>query len=131
MARRQDAPGHRDEVGEEVDRTDPGVGGRIEALAAGDPGELLLDLGDVAVAPDAVRLHALVDLAEHEVRLRLATRSRHATLGIDHEIADEARTRERGEGQERRRRVAARRPDDRHGRVDERFELGPVESGSP
>ena len=35
--------------------------------------------------------------------------------------------RERGEGEERRRRVAARRTDDRHRRVDERDQLGAME----
>src|SRR5437773_8363995 len=43
--------------------------------------ELLLDLGDVAMAAQPVRLHALVDFAEHQVGLGLAAGSRDATLG--------------------------------------------------
>jgi len=47
-------------------------------------------------------------LSEEEAGLRLTTGPRHATLGIDHEIADQPRPRERSERQERRRRIAAR-----------------------
>ena len=63
VAGRQDAAGHGHEVGQEVDRVE---------RTGGDPAQLLLDLGDVPVAADAVRLDALVDLAELEVRPRLA-----------------------------------------------------------
>src|SRR4029077_7511643 len=70
--------------------------------------ELLLDLGDVTVTTDAVRLHALVDLAEHEVRLRLAAGAAHPALGIDDEVADESGPGQRGEGEDRRRRIAPR-----------------------
>ena len=76
-------------------------------------GELLLDLGDVAVAADAVRLHALVDLAEHQVGLGLAAGARDAALGVDDEVADEPGPGQRRERQERRGRVAAGRADDR------------------
>ena len=107
--------------------TMPGLADGSRPSRAGDPGELLLDLGDVAVAADAVRLHALVDLAEHQVGLGLAAGARHAALGIDHEVADEPGARQRGEGEERRGRVAARRPDDRDRGVDERGELGAME----
>ena len=48
-----------------------GVGG--VARAGCDRSELLLDLGDVPVAAHTVRPDALVDLAEVELRLRLAT----------------------------------------------------------
>ena len=97
----------------------------IPGLAAGsspsrrDDRELLLDLGDVPVATDAVRRDALVDLAEEQVRLGFATRARDAALGIDHEIADQPGPRERRQGEQRRGRVAARRTDDRDRGVDQ------------
>ena len=129
VAGREDPAGHRDEVGEEVDRDRAGVGVGLEAGVGGDLRELLLDLRDMAVAAEAVRLHALVDLAEHQVGLRLAARARDAALGVDHEVLDQARARERRERQERGGRVAAGRADDGDRRVDERLELGPVELG--
>ena len=129
VAGRQDAAGHRDEVGQEVDRDDPRVGAGSRPSRGGDRGQLLLDLGDVAMTAEAVRLDALVDLAEMEVRLRLATGARDAALGVDDEVADEPGPGQRRERQERRRRVAARRADDRDRRVDERRELGAVELG--
>ena len=42
--------------------TMPGLALGSRPGIAGDPGELLLDLGDVTMTADAVRLHALVDL---------------------------------------------------------------------
>ena len=96
--------------------------------------ELLLDLGDVAVAADAVGLHALVDLAEHEVGLGLAAGAADAALGIDDEVADETGPGERGEGEERRRRVAARRADERRlaaPPLADRGQLGPMQLGQP
>ena len=63
VARGQDPAGHRDEVGEEVDAADA----RVRPVAA-QRAQLLLDLADVAVGEDPVRLDALVDLAELEVR---------------------------------------------------------------
>ena len=127
VAGRQDAAGHRDEVGQEVDRLRrPGL---RRAGRAAEPRELLLDLGDVAVAADAVRLHALVDLAEHQVGLGLAAGAGDAALGVDDEVADEPGAGERGEGEERRRRVAAGRPDDGARRVAERRELRAMELG--
>ena len=89
--------------------------------------ELLLDLGDVAMAADAVRLDALVDLAEHQVRLGVAAGARDAALGVHDEVPDEPGAGQRRERQQRRGRVAARRPDDRDRRIDERRELGAVE----
>ncbi len=114
-----DAPGHRDEVGQEVDPD----GARVRAVGQpgrrGQRGQLLLDLGDVAVAAEAVRPHALVDLAEQQLRLRVASGARDAALGVDHEVADEARPGERRQRQEGGRRVAARRADDPDRRLGE------------
>ena len=90
-------------------------------------GKLLLHLGDVAVAADAVRLHALVDLAEHEVLLRLAAGARDAGLGVDDEVADQPGPGERGQGEERGRGVAAGRADDRGLLVAQGAERGAVE----
>ena len=98
-------------------------------VAGAKAGELLLDLGDVAVAADAVRLHALVDLAEHQVLLRLAAGAGHAGLGVDDEVGDQPGSREGREGQQGRRRVAAGRPDDRGLPVAKGGEPGPVELG--
>ena len=107
--------------------TMPGLApGRAPSRPA-DRGQLLLDLGDVAMPAEAVRLDALVDLAEHEVRLGLAAGARHAALGVDHEIADQAGAGQRREREERGRRVAAGRADDRDRGVDERRELRAVE----
>ena len=121
--------GHRDEVRDEVDGDGAGVRARVQALAGGRGRELLLDLGDVAVAAEAVRLHALVDLAEHHLGLRVAAGAGDAALRVDHEVADEPGTGERGERQQRRRRVAARRADERDRRIDERLELGAMQLG--
>ncbi len=127
VGRGEDPPGHRDQVGQEVDRAEgrrraavPGL-----ALARGQAG-FLLDLGHVAVAADGVGLHALVDLTEHQLRLRLPAGSRDAALGIDHHVAQEARPGERGEGQDRGRGIAAGRADDPDRRPGERAQLGSV-----
>ena len=111
--------------------TIPGLALGSRPSRSGDPGQLLLDLGDVAVAADAVRLHALVDLAEHQVRLGLATGARDAALGVDHEVADQPGARERRQGEQGRGRVAAGRADDRDRRVDQRLELGAMELRQP
>ena len=79
---------------------------------------------DVAMAVDAVRLHALVDLAEHQVRLRVAAGARDAALRVDDEVVDQAGPGERRDREEGRRRVAARVADDRDVRVAEGGELG-------
>jgi len=94
-------------------------------------GELLLHLGDVPVAAHAVGLHALVDLAEHEVLLRLAPGTRDARLRIDDQVADQTCPRQRRQGEERRRRVAARRPDDRRPRRSQRRQRIVVKLGRP
>ena len=104
VVRRVDPAGHRDEVRDEVDGDGAGVRARVEALAGGRDRELLLDLGDVAMAAETVGLHVLVDLAEHHVGLRVAAGAGDAALRVDHEVADEPGTGERGERQQRRRR---------------------------
>ena len=109
----------------------PGLALGCEALAQRDDGQLLLDLGDMAVATDAVRRDALVDLAEEQVRLGLATGARDAALGVDHEVADQAGPRERRQGQQGRGRVAAGRADDRDRCVDQGLELGAMELRQP
>jgi len=85
--------------------------------------QLLFDLRDVAVTADAVGLHALVDLAEHHLRLRFAAGTRDPALRIDDEVGDQPGARDRGEREQRRRRVAARRPDNRGRRSAEACEL--------
>ena len=132
MAGRQDAPGHRDQVGQEVDTGGAGVGVRGQAGSGAQRRELLLDLGDVAVAAEAVGADALVDLAEMELRLGLAAGARDPALGVDDEIADQPGPGERRERQERRGRVAARSADD----PDRRRRAAPTSaarcsSGSP
>ena len=97
-----------------------GVGVRVEALAVGRDAQLLLDLGDVAVAADAVGRDALVDLAEHQVRLGLAAGAADAALGVDDEVADEPGPGQGGQREERRGGIAAGRADDRDGRFVER-----------
>ena len=81
----------------------------------------------MAVAADAVGLHALVDLAEHHVGLGVAAGARDAALGVDDEVADEPGPGERREGEERRRRVAAGRADDGPRRGPQRLELRAME----
>ena len=127
VAGRQDAARHRDEVGEEVDRRRCPGSPTAQALRGRDDRKFLLDLRDVPVATDAVRGDALVDLAEEQVRLCLATRARDAALGIDDEVADQPGPRQRRQRQQRRGRVAARRADDRDRGVDQGLELGAVE----
>ncbi len=104
-----------------------GIRTRVQALARRGDGELLLDLGDVAVAAQAVRPHVLIDLAEHHLGLRLASGAGHSALGVDDEVADEPGTCQGSERQEGRGRVAARRADQRDRRVDEGLELRSVE----
>ena len=103
------------------------VRARIQAFARGRGGELLLDLGDMAVTAQAVRLHVLVDLAVHHLGLGLASGAGHPALRVDDEVADEAGTSQGRERQEGRGRVAARRADQRDRRVDEGRELGSME----
>ena len=81
--------GHRDEVGEEVDRDTPRIGRHVETRPDRERRELLLDLRDMPVAADPIRRDALVDLAEQEARLRLTPGARDAALGIDHEVPDQ------------------------------------------
>ena len=109
----------------------PGLAAGARPSRSAMIGELLLDLGDMPVATDAVRRDALVDLAEEQVRLGLATGARDAALGVDHEVADQAGPRERSEGEQRRGRVAARRADDRDRCVDQGLELGAMELRQP
>ena len=127
VAGRQDAAGHRDEVGQEVDRDGAGVGAGVQTFTTGDECQFLFDLRHVAVATDAVRLHALVDLAEQEVRLGFAPGTRHAALRIHNEIADEPGAGQWGEREQGRGRVATRGPDDRDRRIHERSKLVAME----
>ena len=99
--------GALDQVVLDADGEDP-AGPRVEALAQRDDRQLLLDLGDVPVATDAVRLDALVDLAEEQVRLGLAAGARNAALGVDHEVRDEPGPGERRQREHRHGRVATR-----------------------
>ena len=78
---------------------------------------------------EAVRLHALVDLAEHHLGLRVATGARDAALGVDHEIADEAGTGQRREREQGRGRITAGRAHDRHFGIDQRLQLVTVQLG--
>ena len=90
------------------DERDPDVGvGGIQYR------ELLLDLGDVAVARHAVRAQVLVD--GHEVGLlgRGAPRARHPGLRVDDQVVDQPRPRQRREREQRRGRIAARVRDQR------------------
>ena len=104
----EDPAGHRDEVGQEVDA----AGARVRVRGGGLAGQLLLDLADVAVGEDAVRLDALVDLAEVEVGLGVAAGARDAALGVHDDVGDQAGTGERRQGEDRRRGVAAGGADD-------------------
>ena len=70
--------------------------------------ELLLDLRRVAVTADLVRRDRLVDGHEVLVMRRLSTGAADARLGVDHHVAQQARTGERGEREDRRGRIAAR-----------------------
>jgi hypothetical protein len=131
VARREDAPRHRDEMGEEVDADRARVRARVEALASRGERQLLFDLGDVAVPAEAVRADALVDLAEQHLGLEVPTRARHAALGVHDEVADEPGARQRGERKERGRRIAAGRPDDGDRRIDESGQLLAMELRQP
>ena len=101
----------------------PGFASGVGGLAD----QLLLDLADVAVREDPVRPDALVDLAEVEVCLGVAACARHAALRIDHDIRDEPGPGERGQGEDRRGRVAARRADDGAGPRAQGRQLGAME----
>ena len=116
---------------QEVDGDRPRIGTGVETFDRGRVREFLLDLGDVSVTTDAVRGHALVDLAEHEMGLGLAPSPRDAALGIDHEVLDQSGARERGEREDRGGRVATRRTDDRDRVVDQRGELGSMQFRQP
>ena len=133
VAGRQDPAGHRDEVGQEVDPDRARVRAASRSRAAAvERGELLLDLGDVAVAAEAVGPDALVDLAEVELGLRLATGARDAALGVDDEVADQTGPGQRREREERRGRIAARRADDpAPRRPRSATSVAAVELGSP
>src|SRR5439155_5962796 len=126
VAGREDAAGHRDEVREEVDRGGPGI---RHARRCPERRELLLDLGDVPVPCDAVRADVLVDGPVHELGLRLTTGATHAALRVDDEVADEPGAGEGRERQERRRRIAAGRPDDGSAPLLAGGQLGAMELG--
>ncbi len=111
----------------EVDGDRTRVRARIQALARGRGGELLLDLGDMAVTAEAVRLHVLVDLAVHHLGLGLAPGAGYAALRVDHEIPDQAGAGQGRERQEGRCRVAAGGADERDRCVDEGGELGSMQ----
>ena len=119
----QDAARHRDQVRDEVD----GGRARVRAGGRGEARELLLHLGDVAMAVDAVRLDALVDLGEHHVGLRVPAGAGHAALRVDDEVADQPRPSQRRQREQRRGGVAAGRADDARRGVGQRRELGPVQ----
>ncbi len=123
----QDAAGHGDEVRQEVDR----IHARIRSGGGGQQPQLLLHLRDVTVTADAVRLDALVDLAERQLRLGLPTRPRDAALGVDHEVGDEPRPGERRERQDGRGGIAARRADDRAIGASQGRKLGPMQLRQP
>ena len=72
VVRREDAAHHRDQVRQEVDRDRARVRVGLETGIDRGVRQLLLDLGDVAMPAEAVRLHALVDLAEHHLGLRVS-----------------------------------------------------------
>ncbi len=95
----------------------------------GRGGELLLDLGDVAMTAEAVGLHVLVDFAEHHLGLRIAAGAGDAALRVDDEVPDEPGTRQGSERQQRRRGVAAGRTDQRDRGVYEGLELGTMQLG--
>ena len=95
------------------------------------PGQLLLHLGHVPVAADAVGAHALVDLAEGQLRLGVATGARHASLGVDHEVGDESGARQRCQRQDGGGGEAAGRPDDGHRGIGQRRELGAMQLRQP
>ena len=80
---------------------------------------------------DAVRLDALVDLAEMELGFGLASRPGDAALGVDDEVADQSGPRQRGECQERGGGVAAGCTDDRDVGIDEGRQLGSMQLGQP
>ena len=116
---------------QEVDRDRAGVRPRRPRPGWIERGQLLLHLGHVAVAADAVGLDALVDLGEREIRLGLAAGARDAALRVDDEVADQPRPGEGSKGEDRRGRVAAGRADDRGLGVDERLQLGAVQLRQP
>ena len=99
--------------------TMPGLASAASPARGLDRGQLLLDLRDVAMPAEPVRLDALVDLAEMELRLGLAAGSGHPALGVDHEVADQAGPCERSERQDGGRRIAAGGAHDRDRGVDE------------
>ena len=93
------------EVRQEVDAADARVRAGVPATAPSSSCSISPMWRCVNIA---VRLDALVDLAEVEVRLGVAAGAGHAALGVDDDVADEAGARERREGEDRGRRVAAR-----------------------
>jgi len=79
------------------------------------PGDHLLDLGRVPVAADVVGREALVALGKMRRQLRLSAGAADAALAVDDDVVgrDQASLEERGQGEDRRRRVAARVGDER------------------
>src|ERR1700675_4236726 len=119
VAGRQDAAGHRNEVGQEVDRSDARVGTTGQAPRCVDRRQFLFDLGNVSVAAQAVGLDALIDFTELELRLGFAAGARYAALRVDDEVSDQPVSDEGSERQQRGGGVAAGRPNDRHRRIDQ------------
>ena len=92
-------------------------------LAAGGLGELLVELGHVAVVADAVGVKALGYFREQHLLLRRPARSGHAGLGIDDDLVgiDGLGLEQRNERELRAARVAARIGDE-----PRRLDLAPV-----
>ena len=129
VAGRQDAAGHRDEVGQEVDGARARVGaGPARAAPIAASSCSISATWRWPPMPYAFTLS--LTSPNMQVRLRLAAGARDAALGVDDEVADQAGARERREREERGRRVAAGRADDRlAARRRSADELGPVELG--
>ena len=102
----------------------PGWRPRRDRQSPRDPGELLFDLRNVSVAAEPYAFTLSLTSPNIQVRLRLATGSGHAALGIDDEVADQSRARQRCEGEEGRGRIAARAR--RRSRPRASTERGPV-----
>mmetsp|Transcript_22975 Transcript_22975/g.39438 ORF Transcript_22975/g.39438 Transcript_22975/m.39438 type:complete len:275 (+) Transcript_22975:897-1721(+) len=83
---------------------------RHDHVLVGGVADALLDLGSVAVAGDAVRVHAVLDLSEQQVLFGAATGAADAALGIDRDVVrvDEVALDQRQQRQLRARRVAPR-----------------------
>ena len=127
VAGREDAPGHRDEVGQEVDGDQPGLAPGSSPSRAATVASSCSISATWRWPPSPYAFTLSLTSPNMQVRLGLAAGARDAALGVDHEVADEAGPGERRQGQERRGRVAARRADDRDRGVDERRQLGAMQ----